>query len=447
MSPTNRRLAADGASLIEVQVDRIVGPTHHFGGLGVGNVASARHGGQPSNPAAAAIEGLDKMRRVAGLGVPQLVLPPQPRPATHWLQSLGFRGPEMFRQALDEAPAVLAAAMSCSAMWTANAATVCPLVESRNHELTITVANLCGSLHRSVEPDTTLAELKRLFGAIAKVQPPLSGGAAMRDEGAANHMRLSVAGSHAALHLFVYGDGDPPPRTHWPRQTLAASQAVARTLDILPEQLVFLKQHPRAIDAGAFHNDVVAMSHDNLLIHHQLAFTDTDAPGSITEIEARFEQLLGCQLNRIEVADDVLSLEDAVSTYLFNSQIVSVFDENQPPVLICPAQVADHPGAKRLVDAWVQQGIFSQQHYVDLGQSMAGGGGPACLRLRVPVTPTQLGKLPAVARWTPQLDDQIRNAIDRHYPQHISLAELADPSLLEQCQRAATFVRECIECY
>ena len=79
-------------NLTEVQVDRLVGPTHHFGGLGVGNVASQSHGGHKSNPAAAATQGLDKMRLVAGMGVPQVVLPPQPRPDLRYLRSLGFRG-------------------------------------------------------------------------------------------------------------------------------------------------------------------------------------------------------------------------------------------------------------------------------------------------------------------------------------------------------------------
>ena len=104
-------------SFIDAQIDRIVGPTHHFGGLGVGNVASQIHAGQVSNPQAAALQGLDKMRLVAGLGVPQLILPPQPRPDFHLLNAFGFTGTpeEILKSVLNDDPMILSAAASCSA--------------------------------------------------------------------------------------------------------------------------------------------------------------------------------------------------------------------------------------------------------------------------------------------------------------------------------------------
>jgi len=63
---------------LELQLDGLVGPTHHFGGLSVGNLASMRHAGWQSRPRQAALQGLAKMRQVLALGVPQAVLPPSP---------------------------------------------------------------------------------------------------------------------------------------------------------------------------------------------------------------------------------------------------------------------------------------------------------------------------------------------------------------------------------
>ncbi len=78
--------------LHEVQFDGLVGPTHNYGGLSPGNVASQIHGGQVSNPRAAARQGLDKMRFVRDLGVKQALLPPQDRPSIATLRTLGFVG-------------------------------------------------------------------------------------------------------------------------------------------------------------------------------------------------------------------------------------------------------------------------------------------------------------------------------------------------------------------
>ena len=427
--------------LIEVQIDRLVGPTHHFGGLGVGNVASQKHAGETSNPRAAALQGLDKMRLVASFGVPQLILPPQPRPDYQFLRSLGFGGSdaEVLRRARDEAPDLLSAASSCSAMWTANAATVTPGIDSNRQRTNLTIANLDASIHRAIEPGRTRDELLRILADICIVHDPLPGGAAMRDEGAANHMRLS-AGTGAGINIFVDGDGDPAPKRRWPRQSRAASESIARLHGLPRENTFFFKQHPDAIDAGAFHNDVVAMSHENLLIHHQFAFTE-DA--SLAKLEQGYRRLTGQDLIRIEVAGSQLSIEDAVKTYLFNSQIVSPaknddsrYKTSDKPVIICTSQVRDHAPARVLVDRWVAEGIFAASEYVDLDQSMSGGGGPACLRLRVPMPEQEVGSIAAVSIWSESTDDRLRRAIEQHYTSELTIDELASEEFHVQARRA-----------
>ena len=428
--------------LIEMQVDRIVGPTHHFGGLGVGNVASARHAGEVSNPAAAALEGLDKMRLVASLGAEQWILPPQERPDYELLDSLGFAGRDTgsLVDALDQAPRILSAAMSCSAMWTANAATVCPAIDSLPGRLSITIANLNASLHRVIEAQATEADLRSLFGTVATVRTAVAGGSAMRDEGAANQMRLGGPDNQSGIHVFVYGDGQPHPHKHWPRQTLAASQAVVRNLRLDPSRVFFLKQHPRAIDAGAFHNDVVAASHHNLLLFHESAYQDS---GQLDRIAEAYREAFDRELVRVQVSENQLPLANAITTYLFNSQIVSPADPSAGPVLICPAQVQTDLRAGRLVASWRdERRLFSEVHFVELGQSMSGGGGPACLRLRIPVTKDQLDRLPKRARWSAALDGQLREVIETHYPSRLTLADLASDDVVRKAQQTQRRLRE-----
>ncbi|EMI22049.1 Succinylarginine dihydrolase [Rhodopirellula maiorica SM1] len=425
--------------LIEIQVDRLVGPTHHFGGLGVGNVASLSHAGNVSNPASAAIQGLDKMRLVASFGVPQFILPPQPRPDVAFLKQVGFQiaDGESLNQVAQQTPSVLSAAMSCSAMWTANAATVSPAIDNRFNVPSMTVANLDASLHRAIEAKATRQELQGLFPQ-ANVLPPLPGGAAMRDEGAANHMRFGSDQNQAGIHLFVYGDGEPEPNHFWPRQSRLACQTLAIGQGLDPENTFFVKQHPDAIDAGAFHNDVVAASHHDLLIHHERAFCDPDSV--IKQMADRYEQLFRRPLRRIVVSETDLPLADAVRTYLFNSQLISpqVDTENAAaPVLICPLQVQQHDQARTVVESWIGESKpFSDVRYVDLIQSMAGGGGPACLRLRIPLTPAELAQCNPRHRWTEELDDRLRQTIREFYPSEVSPMDLASAELISQSQQA-----------
>lgn len=420
-------------SLIEVQVDRLVGPTHHYGGLGVGNLASRQHSGQVSNPAAAALQGLDKMRLVASLGAVQVILPPQPRPDLSFLRSLGFQGSDgdVLRAAFVEAPDLLSAATSCSAMWTANAATVTPGVDSGDQVTRLTVANLVSSLHRAIEPPQTASELQRSLPTACRLIDPLPGGAPMRDEGAANHMRLS-AGDGPGINVLVYGDEVPRPSVNWPRQSRAACEAIVRGHGLPPENTVLLKQHPEAIDAGAFHNDVVAISHHDLLIHHELAFYDSGA--TLNQLESRFGELTGSELIRVEVPTSSLSIDDAIKTYLFNSQVLT--GPSGKPVIICTSQVQEHAGARGLVEQWCQQGLFAAVHYVDLRQSMSGGGGPACLRLRVPMTAEDAGAIPPSVRWSESLDANLREVINEHYVTELTLEDLSRIEFYEQVQQA-----------
>ncbi|MBV8781268.1 MAG: N-succinylarginine dihydrolase, partial [Phycisphaerae bacterium] len=133
----------------EYNFDGIVGPTHNYAGLSPGNLASARNKQSVSNPRAAALEGLAKMRLLHDLGVPQAVLPPQERPHVATLHALGFNGSDhqVIKRAFAVDPTLVAACTSASAMWAANAATVSPSADTADHRIHFTAANLCGLLH------------------------------------------------------------------------------------------------------------------------------------------------------------------------------------------------------------------------------------------------------------------------------------------------------------
>jgi hypothetical protein len=117
---------------VEVNFDGLIGPSHNYGGLSDGNLASARNAGDVSNPREAAVQGLEKMRTLLRAGLVQGVLPPLGRPNFDLLSAAGFSGTDaqMIDAAARTAPRLLKAAYSASSMWTANAATVSPSADT-----------------------------------------------------------------------------------------------------------------------------------------------------------------------------------------------------------------------------------------------------------------------------------------------------------------------------
>src|SRR5438270_6054376 len=169
--------------LREINFDGIIGPSHNYAGLSLGNLASTRNAGQVSEPRRATLQGLDKMRANLALGLAQGIFLPHPRPNRRWLAELGT--------AIEEAEPILAAnAMSASAMWAANAATVSPAPDTADGKCHLTVANLRTMPHRSHEWPATLAQLRLAFSSSAfAVHGPVP--PAFGDEGAANHRPLA----------------------------------------------------------------------------------------------------------------------------------------------------------------------------------------------------------------------------------------------------------------
>ena len=421
---------------MEANADGLVGPTHSFAGLAPGNLASEANRGRASNPRAALLEGLAKMARIAELGLPQFVLPPHERPAVGALRRLGFGGSEaeVLDRAWREAPALAAAASSASSMWAANAATVTPSADSGDGRVHLTPANLLSHPHRALEAGQTTRALRTLFPDPERFQvhDALPAQPHFADEGAANHVRLSADQGEPGVELLVWGREAYQPWTgRFPaRQTREASEAVARRHG--SRRPVFAQQGRRAIEGGAFHNDVVAVGTRTCLFHHESAFEDTARVYEDVRraADGLFEPVF------LEVTEDELPLKDVISSYLFNSMLV------QPPgedrlVLVAPAETCEQLGPCRLAKSLPgRNGPIGRVEFIDVRQSMSNGGGPACLRLRVVLTEAELAAANPRQRFTATLHAALRDWGERRYREVLTPDDLRDPQLLEESRAA-----------
>ena len=407
----------------EINFDGIVGPSHNYAGLSLGNLASANNAGQVSEPRAAARQGLDKMRANLALGLAQGLFVPHPRPHRAWLAELGT-------DIANADPVLAANAMSASAMWAANAATVSPAPDTADGKCHLTVANLRTMPHRSHEWPETLAQLRLAFASDAfEVHGPVP--TAFGDEGAANHMRLTPAHGEPGVEVFVYGasGGAFPARQH-----VEASKAVARLHRLEPESVIFVQQSQEAIAAGAFHNDVVAVANERVLFAHELAFADKHSLLSACERQVP-------SFDYVEVPASDVPLADAIRSYLFNAQLVTPPDGQ--PTLIVPSEARETPTVWRWLEQHVAgNGPIRRVEVVDVRQSMANGGGPACLRLRVVADPATVDPRFLVDE---RKLDLIGGVIARTWPEQIHHEELQQPALIADIERARAALLDALE--
>jgi succinylarginine dihydrolase len=411
--------------LTEINFDGIIGPSHNYSGLSLGNIASASNKGLVSHPRAAALQGIDKMRHNLRLGLAQGFFLPHPRPDRAWLAELGTT--------IEEVPASLRpAAFSASAMWAANAATVSPAPDCADGRCHLTVANLRTMAHRSHEWPATLAQLRLAFAdeSAFAIHPPVP--ATFGDEGAANHMRIGAAHDAPSVEVFVYGQrgGRFPVRQHD-----EAFRAIARFHRLDPDRALFVCQSEEAIAAGAFHNDVVAVANENVLFAHEQAFEDR--PAFYAELRRRVPEV-----EIVEVPASAVTLEDAIRSYLFNAQLVTLPDGGGM-ALILPEEARETPS----VWSWLEKtvagnGPIRELRVVDVRQSMANGGGPACLRLRVVADPATVD--PRFLADEAKLD-RISAVVAAEWPEAIAPEDLLKPELWLQMESARHLLLEELE--
>jgi len=423
----------------ELNLESLVGPTHHYAGLSPGNIASTMHAKTSSNPAEAALQSINKIRLLHNLGVKQAIIPPHMRPNLTLLNTLGLskiRGQESHLR-------LLSAAFSASSMWVANAATVTPSTDTQDNRVHITAANLVTHLHRHQEADFSHYLFQRIFPNKKYFihHPPLPKTPDFNDEGAANHNRLASKHAKPGIHLFVYNrEAKRITPTHFPaRQTREASEAIARNHLIKPEHLFFAAQTPTAIDAGVFHNDVIAVTNESVFLLHQDSFLNQK------KLLTQLQQKVHFSLQIIEITREMLSLEEAVKSYLFNSQLVTL-PHSSNMALIAPKECQNIPRVRAVIEHLLaENNPISEVHYVNLTQSMHNGGGPACLRLRMPLNENELNSMHSGIRVNHNLLDTLEAWVIQHYRTTLSLDDLLDPRLTDESFNALSELEKILD--
>jgi succinylarginine dihydrolase len=419
-------------SFFEANFDGIVGLTHNYGGLSVGNLASSANASAVSRPKEGALQGLAKAKSLADLGLVQGMLPPHERPHLPSLRAVGFSGTDV--QVLEHAwktdPALVRNTSSSAQMWAANAATVSPSTDCADGRLHLTPANLLTMPHRALEASQTERSLRAIFADTShfQVHPPLPYQSLFADEGAANHMRLCAQHGHAGVEIFVWGrDGLGQQETAFPaRQTIQTGQAIARRHGLNESRTLHLQQSRKAIEAGAFHNDVVAVASLNVLFCHEYAFENRD--DAYEQLKRACDGLLDLMI--IEVPESQVPLSDAIKSYLFNTQLLEMPGEDRL-VLIAPEECRESDATHRYLEALVaSNGPIGRVVFVDVRQSMRNGGGPACLRLRVVMSEAQHQTLGSRAMLDDGLYDDLTSWVARHYRDTLAPADLGDPALI-----------------
>jgi succinylarginine dihydrolase len=244
-------------------------------------------------------------------------------------------------------------------------------------------------------------------------------------------MRLASAHGGPGVEIFVHGvaGGGFPVRQH-----AEAGRAIARAHGLDPARTLHIGQSEAAIAAGAFHNDVVAVADGLTLFAHEQAFADPAG------FYAELRRLLP-EVSIVEVPASAVPLGDAVTSYLFNAQLVTLPEGGQ--ALILPAEARETAS----VWTWLQEmvagnGPIRRLELVDVRQSMANGGGPACLRLRVVADPATID--PRFLVDNARLD-RIAALVERQWPERIAPDQLADPALWEAIERARLALLDVLE--
>jgi len=203
----------------------------------------------------------------------------------------------------------------------------------------------------------------------------------------------------------------------------------ARLHGLRDDQLLFLQQAPDGIDAGAFHSDVLAVGNEQLLLVHELAFVHGSA--TLNELRA----LLGDEFEFELATNAELPVSDAVHAYPFNSQLVTLPDGRM--AVIAPEESRASPAARAFLERVLAgRNAVSAVHYVDVNGSMKNGGGPACLRLRVPLTDEERSAISTRVFLDDALYEAARAWITRRYRDRVTPTDLGDPDFFDENRRA-----------
>ena len=424
----------------EINFDGLIGPTHNYSGLSDGNIASKKNFFSVSNPKEAALQGLKKAKILINAGLNQGLFLPHERPFIPGLKKLGFSGDNetILKSAYEYSKVLLSNFSSASSMWAANAATISPSPDTKDGKVHITPANLNTMFHRSLESDFTYTQCKLIFSDTCfVVHKPALSISGYGDEGAANHLRISKTHEDKGFEIFVFGESafkeeafaEYQKTSFIKRQALEVSKSVALSHKLDRNNVFYLQQHPRAIDKGSFHNDIVSLSNENIFIAHEKAFLNRDVLNHVLKhLELEVENF-----NYIEIPDKEIPLDDIISSYLLNSQLFTNGEGEMQ--LILPAEVQNYENCMQWLDKLKQTSDVKLFDFVNIKQSMMNGGGPACLRLKVILNEDEINKVNKNFILNNKHLELIEDLIEREYRDELYPDDLKDPSLLDESRR------------
>ena len=414
----------------ELNFDGLIGPTHNYSGLSEGNIASFKNSKKTSNPKKAALQGLEKMKLLIDLGIPQGIFLPHERPYLESLRKQGFSGSvnDIVLSASNNSTLLLNQSYSASSMWAANAATFSPSTDSEDSIAHITPANLFSMPHRRIESEFTYSQLNMIFNSSHfKIHKPIDPSELMGDEGAANHLRISSHHLDKGIQIFVYGrDSSETNLNFVARQTKAASEYIAKSHQLDSDKTFFLKQNIEAINSGSFHNDIVSLSTENVFIYHEKAFAESKH--EIQKIKNSLKDIN--ELFFIEITEKEIPLDVLVSSYLLNSQLV--LNSNGNMTFIMPSEVKNFSECTKWLEKIKTHSPIQDLRYVDIKQSMMNGGGPACLRFKIVVNEDEFNNINPNFLLNPSLLVKLETLINSSYRDNLDINELADPDLVNE---------------
>ncbi|MCW9017133.1 MAG: N-succinylarginine dihydrolase, partial [Kangiellaceae bacterium] len=193
---------------------------------------------------------------------------------------------------------------------------------------------------------------------------------------------------------------------------------------------VYAQQHPDVIDAGVFHNDVISVGNQDCLFYHEKAFLNTE------QVLNDLQQAFGDKpMHFVKVPANQVGVEDAVHSYLFNSQLVTLSPGHM--AIIAPGECQENESVRRYLESVVEQdNPIKEVKIYDVKQSMQNGGGPACLRQRVVLNQSEIAAANQSVFITDELYSTLTQWVEKHYRDSLSERDLADPLLLVESRTA-----------
>ena len=171
------------------------------------------------------------------------------------------------------------------------------------------------------------------------------------------------------------------------------------------------------------------MGNGNTLFYHDMAFLNEEQV--LSDIRAR---LTGAELEAVRVSSAEVPLEDAVASYLFNSQLLNTPDGM---LLAVPGECREVASVSKYLDKLLAAGgPITAVEVFDVKQSMRNGGGPACLRLRVVLNDDELQAMHRGVILTDKLYERLTSWVAAHYRDQLAREDLADPMLLDEVRKA-----------